>query len=74
MSDLDSRCDRCQRMVFMTEKKASWAERFCFVRMEPSHMILRCSRCTRKIGRALSNARPYDGNMRSYEGWGTDWK
>lgn len=69
MSEIDGRCDRCRRIIFQTERKASFAEIFDFVAMEPERTIMRCSRCTRKVGRPHSNARPYDGNMAGYEGY-----
>lgn len=66
----DMGCDRCARRVFMSERKASWADTFNFVAMEPESELVRCSRCTRKAGRLRSNARPANGNMAPYEGMG----
>jgi hypothetical protein len=65
----DNRCDRCERVVFLNERKATWANTYDFVAMEPEGELLRCSRCTRKAGPVLSNARPYNGDMRPYQGY-----
>jgi ribosomal protein L37E len=69
MKPYDNACDRCGRMVFLDESKASWANTYDFVAMEPKDELLRCSRCTRVAGRVRSNARPSNGDMRPYEGW-----
>lgn len=52
----DNRCDRCNRVVFLNERKATWANTYDFVAMEPKDELLR------------SNARPWDGDMRPYQG------
>lgn len=65
----DNSCDRCDKPVFLSEHKASWANTYDFVAMEPEGELLRCSRCTRKAGRLRSNARPSNGDMSAYEGF-----
>jgi len=52
----------------MNERNATWANTYDFVRMEPKDELIRCSRCSRRDGPALSNARPSNGDMRPYQG------
>ena len=69
MSAYDNRCDRCNRPVFLNERKATWANTYDFVAMEPESELLRCARCSRKVGAVRSNARPYNGDMSPYQGF-----
>lgn len=64
----DNRCDRCNRVVFLNERGATWANTYDFVAMEPKDELLRCARCSRKAGPVRSNARPANGDMRPYQG------
>jgi len=65
----DMSCDRCNKHVFFSEKKATWANTYDFVAMEPKDELVRCSRCSQKFGRLRSNARPSNGDMSPYEGF-----
>jgi len=57
-------CSRCGRFM----SKGSWAYIYDFVAMEPSHDIQHCEKCTSDGFPALSNARPFDGDMSPYQG------
>lgn len=65
----DCLCDRCNRVVFLNERGASWANTYDFVAMEPKSELMRCARCTRKVGPVRSNARPSNGDMSPYQGY-----
>jgi len=66
----DMGCDRCSRRVFFSERKASWADTFDFVLMQPESELVRCSRCTRKAGRLRTNACGTAERRRQWEGVG----
>jgi hypothetical protein len=57
-------CDLCGRFVGCG---GSFAMIFDFVKMEPSHDIARCKKCTETIEPAQSNARPYNKEMSQYQ-------
>ena len=57
-------CSRCGRFM----SKGTWANIYDFVAMELSHEIQHCQKCTDSGFPALSNARPYNGDMSPYQG------
>lgn len=59
------RCDDCGR--FASTDGASAANIYDFVAMELSHEHFRCRRCTERLGPAVSNARPWDGDLAPYQ-------
>lgn len=65
MSLNETNCDVCGRFA---GKGGSWAHRYDFVAMEPTHDPVRCKRCTETHGPILSNARPSPNNTNRYEG------
>ena len=64
MSEADSRCDDCGRFM----SKGSWADIYDFVALCCDYQHFRCARCTEKLGPALSNAKPHNGDMSPYQG------
>jgi rubredoxin len=62
------RCNDCGRF-FRPSERATWAEIYDMVGYGLDHERHRCETCTLRYGPVRSNARPYNGDMRSYEGF-----
>ncbi|HUN82418.1 MAG TPA: hypothetical protein VMV81_13020 [Phycisphaerae bacterium] len=62
------RCDDCGQFTrFSKGSGASWAAIYDFAAPGLDHEHCRCRRCTEQLGPVKSNAKPWDGDMSSYQ-------
>lgn len=66
--ECDCKCDDCGRFMSFEHGGGSWGNRYDFVAMEQITTRTRCTACTKRLGPQCSNARPYDGDMRPFQG------
>lgn len=59
------KCDDCGKFM---GKPGSWAEIYDFVGMQLDHTHFRCERCTEHLGPVETNAKPWNGDLSSYQG------